>query len=189
MILHANFPLIMSVNSEMMAYLLSKQMGLFTTLLLSLYSTRTQNTWRRRLALGNASDARILRYPTQKIPTCWYLWRWVKQIFRFLPDAKPKICVTPDANPRRQSVEYRWRWASGVGAGVGHVHFIFFVLISFAFCSQRKPSFRWNMGFNIFTTHDIKYLSMFFYSTCPPPPPDPKNIKIKKSNNSRLHYS
>ena len=20
------------------------------------------------------------------------------------------ICVTPDANPRRQSVEYRWRW-------------------------------------------------------------------------------
>ena len=35
----------------------------------------------------------------------------------------------------------------GVGAGVGHVHFMFFVLISFAFCSQRKPSFRWNMGF------------------------------------------
>ena len=34
----------------------------------------------------------------------------------------------------------------GVGAGVGHVHFMFFVLISFAFCSQRKPSFRWNMG-------------------------------------------
>ena len=35
---------------------------------------------------------------------------------------------------------------SGVGAGVGHVHFMFFVLISFAFCSQRKPSFQWNMG-------------------------------------------
>ena len=35
----------------------------------------------------------------------------------------------------------------GVGAGIGHVHFMFFVLISFAFCSQRKPSFRWNMGF------------------------------------------
>ena len=34
----------------------------------------------------------------------------------------------------------------GVGAGVGHVHFMFFVLISFAFSSQRKPSFRWNMG-------------------------------------------
>ena len=38
----------------------------------------------------------------------------------------------------------------GVGAGVGHVHFMFFVLISFAFCSQRKPFFRWNMGFRLF---------------------------------------
>ena len=37
---------------------------------------------------------------------------------------------------------------SGVGAGVGHVHFIFFVSISFAFCSRRKPVFRWNMGLN-----------------------------------------
>ena len=63
---------------------------------------------------------------------------------RQTPDANPKICVSPDSNPRRQSVEYRWPWASGVGAGVGHVHFMFFVLISFAFCSQRKPSFRWN---------------------------------------------
>ena len=40
---------------------------------LSLYSTRTQNTWRRGLALGNAPDARFLRYPTQNIPTCWYI--------------------------------------------------------------------------------------------------------------------
>ena len=37
----------------------------------------------------------------------------------------------------------------GVGAGVGHVHFMFFVLISFVFCSQRKPSFRWNMGLKV----------------------------------------
>ena len=28
----------------------------------------------------------------------------------------------------------------------GHVHFMFFVLISFAFEAQRKPSFQWNMG-------------------------------------------
>ena len=41
----------------------------------ALYSTRTQNTWRRGLALGNAPDARILRYPTQNIPTCWYILR------------------------------------------------------------------------------------------------------------------
>ena len=30
---------------------------------------------------------------------------------------------------------------------VGNVHLIFLVLISFAFGSQRKPSFQWNMGF------------------------------------------
>ena len=72
-------------------------------------------------------------------------------VYFALPDAKPptptlKFALAPTPTPGRQSVEYRWRWASGVGAGVGHVHFMFFVLISFAFCSQRKPSFRWNMG-------------------------------------------
>ena len=30
---------------------------------------------------------------------------------------------------------------------VDHVHIMFFVLISFAFGGQRKPSFQWNMGF------------------------------------------
>ena len=35
---------------------------------------------------------------------------------------------------------------SGVGAGVGHIHFRLFVLISFAFGSQRRSSFQWNMG-------------------------------------------
>ena len=34
------------------------------------------------------------------IPTCWYLGA----------NANPYICVTPDAKPRPQSVEYRWRW-------------------------------------------------------------------------------
>ena len=33
---------------------------------------------------------------------------------------------------------------SGVATGVGHVHFMFFV-----FCSQRKPSFQWNMGLSV----------------------------------------
>ena len=96
--------------------------------MLSLYSTRTQNTWRRGLALGNAPDARILRYPTQNKPTCWYILRWLMQIFCIsqhqTPDAKPKICVSPDANLRRQSVEYRWRWVPTQNSGVGHVHFI-----------------------------------------------------------------
>ena len=111
---------------------------------LSLYSTATQNTWRRGLALGNAPNARILRWGYQHVgilqPT-QTLASGVKTL------ASGVICVTPNANPRRQSVEYRWHWASGVGAGVGHVHFMFFVLISLTFSSQRKPSFRWNMGF------------------------------------------
>ena len=106
----------------------------------------------------------------QKLPACWYLWRWVKQIFRVLPDAKPKICVSPDANPRCQSVEYRWRWASGVGAGIGHVDFMFFVLISFAFCCQRKPSFRWNMGFrdgqgDAHTSQPMNVVSEYFVTS------------------------
>ena len=84
----------------------------------------------------------------KKIPTCWYLLRWVPQIFRVLPDAKPKICVGPDANPRRQSVEYRWRWVPGVGSLRWACTFHVFVLISFASGSQREPLFRWNMGFN-----------------------------------------
>ena len=32
---------------------------------------------------------------------------------------------------------------------VGHVPFMFFVLISFAFGGQRKPSFQWNMGLSV----------------------------------------
>ena len=39
---------------------------------------------------------------------------------------------------------------SGIGAGVGHVDFRLFVSISFAFGSQRKRSFQWNMGLNFF---------------------------------------
>ena len=76
------------------------------------------------LALGNAPDAGFLRYPTQNIPTCWYILALPPTP---IPDANPKICVTPDANPRRQSVEYSWRWVPTQNAGVGHVYFFFFV--------------------------------------------------------------
>ena len=107
-----------------------------TFLRLSLYSTRTQNTWRRGLALGNAPDARFLRYPTQNIPTCWYILALPPTP---IPDANPKIWVTPDANPRRQSVEYSWRWVPTQNAGVGHVYFFFFVSISFAFVPNANP--------------------------------------------------
>ena len=41
------------------------------------------------------------------------------------PDDKPKICVIPDANPRRQSVEYRLDWVPNAKFRVGYVHFFF----------------------------------------------------------------
>ena len=42
-----------------------------------------------------------------------------------LPDAKPKICVTPNANPRRQPVEYRWRWVFWRWPCIFHVYFMY----------------------------------------------------------------
>ena len=73
---------------------------------ISLYSTRTQNTWRRDLALGTAPDARIFRWGYQHVG--------ILEPTQTL--ASGVICVTPDANPRCQSVEYRWRWVPGVGS-------------------------------------------------------------------------
>ena len=65
--------------------------------------------------------------PERKIPGVGG-WRWA------MPPT-PAFCVgdtnmlvyfgvTPDANPRRQSVEYRWRWVLALGLCVGHVHFM-----------------------------------------------------------------
>ena len=67
---------------------------------LSLYSTGTQNTWRWGLALGSAPDPRILRWEYQHVG--------ILEPTQTL--ASGVIGVTPDDNPRRQSVEYRWRW-------------------------------------------------------------------------------
>ena len=97
--------------------------------------------------VGQYPDARLLRWRYQHVG--------IKNVKicvsrRQTPDAKPKICVSPDAKPRRQPVEYRWRWVLALGLCVGHVHFIFFVLISFALGSRRRPSFQWNMGFSFF---------------------------------------
>ena len=101
--------------------------------MLSLYSTRTQNTWRRGLALGNAPDARFLRYPTQNIPTCWYI-----------------LALPPTPTPDASQWNIGGVGLSGVGAGVGHVHFMLFMSISFASGTQRKLVFQWNMGFMVY---------------------------------------
>ena len=53
------------------------------------------------------------------IPTCWYLKCENLRYPTPNPDAKPKICISPNAS-------------LALGLCVGHVHFIFFVLISFA---------------------------------------------------------
>ena len=58
------------------------------------------------------------------------------------PDAKPKICVTPNAKPKRKSVEYRLRWVPNANFSSWPCTFyVFFVLISFALGTQRKRVF------------------------------------------------
>ena len=69
----------------------------------------TQNTWRQGLALGNAPDARILHWGYQHVGI-----------------------LEPNANPRSQSVEYRWRWVSGVG----HVYFMYISCIFHVVCAS-----------------------------------------------------
>ena len=79
---------------------------------------------------------------------CWYILA--------LPNAK--ICVIPAPNlkfalPQTPTPDASQWKIGGVGdqmqnSCIGHVHFMFFVLISFAFGAQRKPSFHWNYGLN-----------------------------------------
>ena len=72
------------------------------------------------------------------IATCWYL-KMRK------PEAKSKICVTQ----RKSQLNIGCVGYQTQNFRVGHVHLMFFVLISFAFGSQRKPSFQWNMGLSL----------------------------------------
>ena len=78
---------------------------------LSLYSTATQNTWRRGLALGTAPDARILRWRYQHVGI---FWRYL--MLKFASPPTP----TPDAS--------QWN-IGGVGSsGIGHVYSCIFHL-------------------------------------------------------------
>ena len=78
---------------------------------LSLYSTATQNSgvggWRWAIT----PDARILRWDTNMLVS----ERTQKMKFASLLTQK-KNCVSPDAKPQRQPVEYRLRWVPGVGS-------------------------------------------------------------------------
>ena len=92
------------------------------------------------MALGNAPDARILRWRYQHVGI---FWRCLTLKFALAPTP------TPDAS--------QWN-IGGVGSsGVGHVYFMY---ISCCLCiifrvgytkiSRRKGSFQWNMGFRYY---------------------------------------
>ena len=55
----------------------------------------------------------------------------------------------PTQNPNASQWNIGWVGYQTQISFVGHVHFMFFVLISFAFGTQRKPSFQWNMGLRV----------------------------------------
>ena len=87
-----------------------------------------------------------------EIPACWYILALPNAKICITSDAKPKICVIPDANPQRQEYWLRWafwRWGWRL-ACTFHVFLLALgMYISFAFCSQPKPSFQWNMGLSL----------------------------------------
>ena len=61
-----------------------------------------------------------------------------------------KICVTPNANPQRQPMEYSSHW---VGPYIGHVHFILFVSISCVLGSHFPVEYwlkAYHLGFSFF---------------------------------------
>ena len=126
------------------------------TYILSLYTTATQNTWHRGLALGTAPDARILRWRYQHIGI---FWRYLTLKFASPPTP------TPDAS--------QWN-IGGVGSsGIGHVYFmyiscifhVYFMYIPSCLCiifcvgyakiSRCKGRFQWNMGFRFSSGGDL----------------------------------
>ena len=61
---------------------------------------------------------------------------------RHSPDPKPKICVSPNAKPRRHSVEYRWRWVFWRWPCTFHVHFMLFVQLFPRWQRENQPTQR-----------------------------------------------
>ena len=90
---------------------------------LSLYSTAMQNTWCQWLALGNAPDARILRWRYQHVGI---FWGYLTLKFASPPTSNLKFALPPMPTPDASQWNIGGVGPSGVGAGVGHVHFIFF---------------------------------------------------------------
>ena len=89
--------------------------------------------------------------PTRPIPTCWYL-KTLK--FALPPMQILKLALAPTQNPNVSQWNIGCVGYQTQSFRVGHVHFMLFVLISFAFGGQRKPSFQWNMGLSLW--YDLK---------------------------------
>ena len=84
------------------------------------------------------------------------------------PDANLKF-ASPNAKPKRKSVEYRLRWVPNAKFLCWHVHFMLFVSISFAFGSKHKRVFQWNMGLRIAkitSFRNLTQISFFLLLQC-----------------------
>ena len=106
---------------------------------LSLYSTRTQNTLRRGLALGNGPDARILRWRYQHVGT---FWRYLMLKSAFSPTP------TPDASQWNIGCvgSQRKMLASGMYISC------FLCRFHLRRVPNANPFFWWNMGFTSWTS-------------------------------------
>ena len=119
----------------------------------------TQNTWRRGLALGNAPDARILRWRYQHVGI---FWCYLTLKFTLAPTQNLKFALAPTQNPDAS----QWN-ISGVGSsGVGHVYFMYISCIFHVVCAsfsalatRRKGSFQCNMGLKPIFHCDVKPLA------------------------------
>ena len=70
-----------------------------------------------------------------------------------LASEKANICISPNANPRRQPVEYRWRWVFWRWPCIFHVYFMYISCclciifrVGYARIGTRKGRFQWNLG-------------------------------------------
>ena len=93
--------------------------------ILSLYSTATQNYWR----WGQRKFSRWGAHPMQKFGDTNILVSKNTKIC-LTPNAKHKICVSPNANPQRESVAFRLRWVPNAKCSRWPCTF-FFVLCRF----------------------------------------------------------
>ena len=90
-------------------------------------------------------------------------FRWGYQHVGILePNANPKFALPPTPTPDAS----QWN-IGGVGYQmqnfcIGHVHFMF-LCSTFAFGTQRKPSFQWNMGFKALAMRIHLYIYMYIF--------------------------